>query len=60
MPIAAATTRFTPRQPGGEMTVAVTAFEGLDSACASVDSIADYAGAGASESGLAILFPDLV
>jgi hypothetical protein len=45
---------------GGEMTVAVTEFEGLDPARASVDCIADCAGTGAGESGLAILFPHLI
>jgi hypothetical protein len=43
-----------------EMTVAVTEFEGLDAASASVDSIADCAGTGARESGLAILLPRFV
>jgi hypothetical protein len=42
------------------MAIAVTEFEGLDAARASVDSIADCAETGAGESGLAILFPHLV
>lgn len=40
------------------MTVAVTEFKGLDATGASVDSIADCAGAGGAESRLAILLPD--
>src|SRR5206468_12455177 len=44
----------------GEMTVAVTAFEGLDPARTSVDSVADCVGTGAGESGLAVLLPDSV
>src|SRR5438128_919782 len=42
------------------MTVAVTEFEGLDLARASVDNIADCTGTGAGESGLAMLFPHFV
>jgi hypothetical protein len=42
------------------MTVTVTEFKGLDPTRASVDSIADRAGTGAGESGLAILLPGFV
>ena len=42
------------------MTVAMTEFKDFDTASARFDGIADRAGAGAGESGLAILFPRLV